>query len=42
MEFTRPRGTRDFLFEEMRERKRAESTLRRIIEGYGYQEIKTP
>ncbi|WP_296873840.1 histidine--tRNA ligase [uncultured Methanobrevibacter sp.] len=42
MEFTRPRGTRDFLFEEMRERKRAESTLRRIFEGYGYQEIKTP
>ena len=42
MEFTRPRGTRDFLFEEMRERKQAESTLRRIFESYGYQEIKTP
>nr|WP_295000059.1 histidine--tRNA ligase [uncultured Methanobrevibacter sp.] len=42
MEFTRPRGTRDFLFEEMRERKRAEGTLRRIFESYGYQEIKTP
>ena len=25
MEFTRPRGTRDFLFDEMRERKKAES-----------------
>ena len=42
MEFTRPRGTRDFLFEEMRERKQAESTLREIFENYGYQEIKTP
>lgn len=42
MEFTRPRGTRDFLFEEMRERKQAESTLRRVFESYGYQEIKTP
>ncbi|MBQ6345474.1 MAG: histidine--tRNA ligase [Methanobrevibacter sp.] len=42
MEFTRPRGTRDFLFEEMRQRKQAESTLRKIFESYGYQEIKTP
>ena len=42
MEFTRPRGTRDFLFEEMRERKQAESTLREVFESYGYQEIKTP
>ena len=42
MEFERPRGTRDFLFEEMRERKRAEGTLRKIFESYGYQEIKTP
>ena len=42
MEFLRPRGTRDFLFEEMRERKQAESTLRNIFENYGYQEIKTP
>ena len=42
MEFTRPRGTRDFLFEEMRERKKAESTLRKVFESYGYQEIKTP
>ena len=40
MEFTRPRGTRDFLFEEMRERKQAESTLRKVFESYGYQEIK--
>lgn len=32
MEFARPRGTRDFLFEEMEERKKAESTLRYIFE----------
>ena len=37
MEFNRPRGTRDFLFEEMRERNQAESTLRRVFESYGYQ-----
>ncbi len=42
MEFMRPRGTRDFLFEEMEERKKAESTLRYIFENYGYREIKTP
>ena len=42
MEFTRPRGTRDFLFEEMHRRKQAVSTLRRVFENYGYQEIKTP
>ncbi len=42
MEFNKPRGTRDFLFNEMRKRKEAESTLRNIFESYGYQEIKTP
>ena len=42
MEFLRPRGTRDFLFDEMRQRKQAESTLRKVFESYGYQEIKTP
>ena len=42
MEFTKPRGTRDFLFEEMRRRKNAEGILRRVFENYGYQEIKTP
>ena len=42
MEFARPRGTRDFLFDEMRQRKKAERTLRNIFENYGYQEIKTP
>lgn len=42
MELTRPRGTRDFLFEEMKQRKQVESTLKRIFETYAYQEIKTP
>lgn len=42
MEFTRPRGTRDFLFDEMRERKKCEILLRKVFETYAYQEIKTP
>lgn len=42
MEISRPRGTRDFLFKEMRERKYVENTLRKVFENYGYGEIKTP
>ncbi len=42
MEFTRPRGTRDFLFDEMRQRSEAENTLRKVFENYGYGEVKTP
>lgn len=42
MDIQRPRGTRDFLFEEMNQRKQVENTLRRVFEAYGYQEIKTP
>jgi histidyl-tRNA synthetase len=42
MQLQRPRGTRDFLFQEMKERKHVESILRRLFETYGYQEIKTP
>ncbi|MDD3985695.1 MAG: histidine--tRNA ligase [Methanobacterium sp.] len=42
MEIQRPRGTRDFLFKEMKERKNVESTIRQIFEIYGYNEIKTP
>ncbi|WP_295722511.1 histidine--tRNA ligase [uncultured Methanobrevibacter sp.] len=42
MEFTRPRGTRDFLFDEMRQRSEAENTLREVFENYGYGEVKTP
>jgi histidyl-tRNA synthetase len=42
MEFNRPRGTRDFLFDEMRERKRVETILRDVFESYAFQEVKTP
>ncbi|BDZ69311.1 histidine--tRNA ligase [Methanobacterium ferruginis] len=42
MELQKPRGTRDFLFEEMKERKLVENTMRKVFETYGYQEIKTP
>ena len=42
MELQKPRGTRDFLFKEMKERKYVENNLRRVFETYGYQEIKTP
>lgn len=42
MRFKTPRGTRDFLPEEMRERRYAERVIRRVFEGYGYQEIGTP
>jgi histidyl-tRNA synthetase len=42
MELQKPRGTRDFLFKEMKERKLVENTMRRVFESYGYQEIKTP
>ena len=42
MEFERPRGTRDFLFEEMRERKQAEDILRNVFENYGFGEVQTP
>ncbi len=42
MELQKPRGTRDFLFEEMNERKIVENTMRAVFETYGYQEIKTP
>lgn len=42
MEFTRPRGTRDFLFDEMSQRKQVENKLREVFENYGYGEVKTP
>jgi len=42
MELQKPRGTRDFLFEEMKERKFVEKTMKKVFETYGYQEIKTP
>ena len=42
MEFNKPRGTRDFLFEDMEERKHVENTIRKVVENYGFKEIKTP
>jgi histidyl-tRNA synthetase len=42
MEISRPRGTRDFLSNEMKQRKHVENTFRRVFENYGYGEIKTP
>ena len=42
MEFERPRGTRDFLFDEMKERKEVEKVLRKNFESYAFREIKTP
>lgn len=42
MEISRPRGTRDFLSKEMKQRKYVENTLRNVFERYGYGEIKTP
>ena len=42
MEFNKPRGTRDFLFEDMEERKYVENTIRSVVENYGFKEIKTP
>lgn len=42
MEFNKPRGTRDFLFYDMEERKYVENTIRSVVENYGFKEIKTP
>jgi len=38
----RPRGTRDFLPEEMEKRRHVEGILRRTAENFGYREIATP
>ncbi|NOZ76293.1 MAG: histidine--tRNA ligase [Euryarchaeota archaeon] len=42
MMFKRPRGTRDFLPDEMEKRRYVEGVIRRVFEGYGYQEVQTP
>ncbi|KCZ72120.1 histidyl-tRNA synthetase [Candidatus Methanoperedens nitroreducens] len=42
MEFHRPRGTRDFLPDEMAKRKYVENRLREVAIRWGYGEIKTP
>lgn len=38
----RPRGTRDFLPDEMEKRREIEKVMRRIAESYGYREVLTP
>ncbi len=42
MQFTRPRGTRDFLPEEMAKRRYVEDVIRKVFESFGYGEIQTP
>ncbi|MCS7144489.1 MAG: histidine--tRNA ligase [Archaeoglobaceae archaeon] len=42
MKIERPRGTRDFLPEEMEKRRVVERKLREIAESYGYREVSTP
>ncbi len=42
MEFQRPRGTRDFLPDEMAKRRYIENRLRDVATRWGYGEIKTP
>lgn len=38
----KPRGTRDFLPEQMEKRKRLEQRMRAVFECYGYEEVATP
>lgn len=42
MEFLRPRGTRDFLPDEMERRRTIEARMRGVFEAFGYREIATP
>src|SRR3972149_1241211 len=42
MEVQRPRGTRDFLPDEIEKRRQVENILREVAEKWGYGEIKTP
>ena len=42
MKLQKPRGTRDFLPEEMQKRRYVESIMRDLAEKWGYDEIKTP
>lgn len=42
MRIERPRGTRDFLPEEMEKRREVEKRLREIAESFGYREVATP
>jgi histidyl-tRNA synthetase len=42
MEFTRPRGTRDFLPEEVERRRKVKNSIRDIFEKFGFGEVATP
>src|SRR3989338_7477603 len=42
MKIERPRGTRDFLPEDMRKRKFTENAIREVLDSYNYDEILTP
>lgn len=42
MRIERPRGTRDFLPEEMEKRREVERKLRKLAESFGYREVSTP
>jgi histidyl-tRNA synthetase len=42
MEFTRPRGTRDFLPEEIKKRRKVEGIIRDTFEKFGFCEVVTP
>ena len=42
MRIEKPRGTRDFLPDEMEKRRNIEGIMRRIVESFGYREVSTP
>jgi histidyl-tRNA synthetase len=42
MEFTRPRGTRDFLPEEVKKRRKVKNIIRDTFEKFGFLEVVTP
>ncbi|HIH37213.1 MAG TPA: histidine--tRNA ligase, partial [Methanocellales archaeon] len=42
MKIQRPRGTQDFLPQEMAKRRFIENKMRKTVESWGYQEIQTP
>ncbi len=42
MKIEKPRGTRDFLPDEMEKRREIENIMRKIAESYGYREVLTP
>lgn len=42
MRIEKPRGTRDFLPDEMEKRRKIEKVMRDVAESYGYREVQTP